>query len=112
MRTRRHFVEQQPAIGGDEELNRQKPHQIDRFGKRGRGCLRRFYHCRNHRGRGNASCQNAIEVAVLCCWKMTDGALGIAGQQGADLAFKADQLFQDGVIAVDRGQRRGKVITR
>ena len=101
VRARCHFVEQQPAISGDEELYRQKANQIDGLGKgRCRG-LRRFGHSRDDRRRSDASRQNAIPVTVLRRREVTDCALGIAGQQGADFAIKADQLLQNGVITVD-----------
>ena len=105
VRPRRHFVEQQPAIGVDKELHGEQADKINRIGEcLGRRLCGLCQHWRDRRWR-DGSCQNSAFMPVLACREMADAASGITRQKGADLAVKGDHFLENGVIAVQVLQR-------
>ena len=112
MRPRRHFVEQQPAIGVDKELHGEQADKINRIGESlGRRLCGLCQHRRDRRGR-NGSCQNSVFMPVLACREMADAARGITRQKGADLSVKGDHFLENGVIAVQIRECRFQIVAR
>ena len=110
MRSWRHFVEQQPAIGVDEELDGEQAHKVEPLRQ---ALCRRLGGLGQHRHDGrrrDGPCQDSVLMPVLAGWKMADIAVCIARQKGADFAVEGDQFLENGIIALQVLQGRIQII--